>query len=193
MKVGLFFGSFNPIHYGHLIIAECAATEAQLDRVWFVVSPHNPLKVKQSLLGEYDRLRMVELAIEENHVFHASNVEFSLPKPSFTIDTLTYLFDKYRSYEFSLIMGEDNLLHIHKWKNYEAILNHYKIYVYPRPNSTVETDLKNHPNVQYFSAPLLDISATEIRTRLKAHKSIRYLVPENVREYLITRKLYQNT
>jgi nicotinate-nucleotide adenylyltransferase len=190
MKIGLFFGSFNPIHYGHLIIAECAANEAQLNRVWFVVSPHNPLKIKQSLLGEYDRLRMVELAIEGNHTFHASNVEFSLAKPSFTIDTLTYLFDKYRSYEFSLIMGEDNLLHIHKWKNYEAILNNYKIYVYPRPNSTVETELKNHPNVHYFSAPLLDISATEIRTRLKSNKSIRYLVPDNVREYLISRKLY---
>ena len=173
-----------------MIIAECAANEAQLNRVWFVVSPHNPLKVKQSLLGEYDRLRMVELAIEGNHTFHASNIEFSLPKPSFTIDTLTYLFDKYRSYEFSLIMGEDNLLHIHKWKNYEAILNNYKIYVYPRPNSTVETDLKNHPNVHYFAAPLLEISATEIRTRLKNHKSIRYLVPDNVREYLISRKLY---
>lgn len=184
MKIGLFFGSFNPIHYGHLMIAETALDEAKLDRVWLIVSPQNPFKDKKNLLSEFDRFRMVELAIEGNHRLLASNVEFQLPKPSYTIDTLTYLFDKYRSYQFSLIMGEDNLLYLPKWKNYEAILQNYPIYVYPRTGENIDTPLKNHPNVHYFQAPLLEISATYVRSRLKEHKSIRYLMPEEVREYI---------
>lgn len=190
MKVGLFFGSFNPIHQGHLIIAESALDAAKLDRVWFVVSPQNPFKEKKNLLSEYDRLRLVEMAIEGNHRLFASNVEFKLPQPSFTIDTLTYLFDNYRSYQFSLIMGEDNLLQIKKWKNAEAILNNYKIYVYPRTGSEVDSALKTHANVHYFEAPLLDISATLIRKRLKDKQSIKYLMPENVEEFILKKGLY---
>lgn len=190
MKVGLFFGSFNPIHQGHLIIAESALDAAKLDRVWFVVSPQNPFKEKKNLLSEYDRLRLVEMAIEGNHRLFTSNVEFKLPQPSFTIDTLTYLFDNYRSYQFSLIMGEDNLLQIQKWKNADAILNNYKIYVYPRIGSEVDSALKTHENVHYFEAPLLDISATLIRKRLKDKQSIKYLMPENVEEFILKKGLY---
>lgn len=190
MQVGLFFGSFNPIHQGHLIIAESALDAAKLDRVWFVVSPQNPFKEKKNLLSEYDRLRLVEMAIEGNYRLFASNVEFKLPQPSFTIDTLTHLFDTYKSYSFSLIMGEDNLRQINKWKNADAILNHYKIFVYPRNGIEVESELKTHPNVHYFEAPLLDISATLIRNRVKEKKSIKYLMPANVEEFILRNRLY---
>ncbi len=190
MKIGLFFGSFNPIHQGHLIIAESALDAAKLDRIWFVVSPQNPFKEKKNLLSEYDRLRLVEMAIEGNHRLFASNVEFKLPQPSFTIDTLTYLFDNYRSYQFSLIMGEDNLLQIKKWKNADAILNNYNIYVYPRTGSGVDSELKAHENVHYFEAPLLDISATLIRKRLKDKQSIKYLMPEKVEDFILKKGLY---
>lgn len=190
MKIGLFFGSFNPIHQGHLIIAESALDAVKLDRVWFVVSPQNPFKEKKNLLSEYDRLLLVEMAIEGNHRLFASNVEFKLPQPSFTIDTLTYLFDTYKSYQFSLIMGEDNLLQIKKWKNADAILNNYPIYVYPRTGSEVDSELKTHENVHYFEAPLLDISATLIRKRLKNKQSIKYLMPEKVEEFILKKGLY---
>ncbi len=191
MKIGLFFGSFNPIHTGHLIIAETALAEASLDRVWFMVSPQNPFKEKRTLLPEYDRLKMTELGIGENHRLAASNIEFGLPKPSYTIDTLTHLFDKYRSYQFSIIMGEDNLLHLHKWKNYQAILNHYTLFVYPRKADVpIDSELRNHPNVRYFEAPLLDISATYLRTRVQSHKSIRYLTPDPVVKYIEDRRLF---
>lgn len=190
MKIGLFFGSFNPIHQGHLIIAESALDDAKLDRIWFVISPQNPFKEKKNLLSEYERLRLVETAIEGNHRLFVSNVEFKLPQPSYTIDTLTHLYDTYKSYTFSLIMGEDNLLQIHKWKNADAILNNYKIYVYPRTGNSVETDLKTHPNVHYFEAPMLDISATLIRNKLKEKKSIKYLVPPNVEELIMRKGLY---
>ncbi len=190
MKIGLFFGSFNPIHQGHLIIAESALDDVKLDRVWFVVSPQNPFKEKKNLLSEYERLRLVEMAIEGNHRLYASNVEFRLPQPSFTIDTLTHLFDAYKSYTFSLIMGEDNLLQLKKWKNAEAILNNYQIYVYPRTGSAIDSDLKTHPNVHYFEAPMLDISATLIRHRLKEKKSIKYLMPEKVEEFIVNKGLY---
>lgn len=176
--------------YGHLMIAETVLDEAKLDRVWLVVSPQNPLKDKRNLLAEFDRLRMVEMAIEGNPRLLASNVEFRLPKPSYTIDTLTHLFDKYRSYEFSLIMGEDNLIHLPKWKNYEAIIENYPLYVYPRKGENIESEFKQHKNVHYFEAPMLDISATYIRNRLKAQKSIRYLMPEEVREYIEAKRFY---
>lgn len=161
-----------------------------MDKVWFVVSPQNPFKEKKNLLGEFDRFRMVELALEGNPRMLASNVEFQLPKPSYTIDTLTHLFDTYRSYEFSLIMGEDNLLHLAKWKNHEAILRNYQLYVYPRKGETVNSELSTHPHVHSFEAPLLDISATYIRERIQQKRSIRYLLPEAVREYLERGRLY---
>ena len=189
MKVGLYFGSFNPIHQGHLIVAQTALNASDLEVVWFVVSPQNPFKKKQNLLGEYDRLSMVELAVRDNDHFLASNVEFSLPKPSYTIDTLTHLTDTYRSYEFGLIMGGDNLKHFHKWKKASTILKYYSMYVYPRPGTSMDFQDK-FPQVHVFEAPALSISATYIRNSVKEGKSIRYLVPEQVREYIIQNRLY---
>jgi len=190
MKIGLFFGSFNPIHQGHLILAETALTKTEIQEIWFVVSPQNPFKQKKNLLSEYDRLKLVELAVEDHDYIRASNIEFFLPKPSYTIDTLTHLADKYRSHEFSLVMGQDNLQHLHKWKNHEAILNYYPIYVYPRVKAEVGP-LDDHPGVRLFEAPLLNISATYIRKEIKAGNSIRYLMPDAVREYIERKGLYR--
>jgi nicotinate-nucleotide adenylyltransferase len=191
MHIGLYFGSFNPIHLGHLIVASQALAQTRLDRLWLVVSPHNPLKKKDNLLSEYDRLRMVELAIEGNHAMQASNVEFFLPNPSYTVDTLLHLREKYPSYTFSIVMGADNLQHLHKWKNYEAILNNYTLYVYPRNETMPNSAFDTHPNVHIFQAPLLDISATFIRESIEQGRSIRYLVPDSVQDYIETRRLYR--
>ncbi|MFC6998244.1 nicotinate (nicotinamide) nucleotide adenylyltransferase [Rufibacter roseus] len=191
MRVGLLFGSFNPIHIGHLILANYMATNANVDTVWLVVSPQNPFKPSNSLLHEYDRLHMVRLAIADNPDLGETDIEFRMPKPSYTIDTLTYLQEQYPSYQFSLIMGEDNLATFHKWKNYEQILQYHEVLVYPRPGSApVPEGLKNHPKIQVVSAPLLDISATFIRGLLKEEKSTRYLLPEPVAEYIQAKKLY---
>ncbi|MDX1909107.1 MAG: nicotinate (nicotinamide) nucleotide adenylyltransferase [Bacteroidia bacterium] len=190
MKIGLFFGSFNPIHIGHQIIAQTVLNETALDYVWLIVSPHNPLKEKRNLIGEYDRLKMAELAFEGNDRILASNVEFTLPRPSYTIDTLTHLADKYRSYEFSLIMGQDNLLYLDRWKKYEVILKYYPLYVYPRSGQGA-TPFDTHPAVHTFEAPLLDISATRIRQLVQEQKSIRYLVSEPVRTYIEQSALFK--
>ena len=189
MNVGLYFGSFNPIHQGHLIVAQTALNQSPLDVVWFVVSPQNPFKKKQNLLNEYDRFRMVELAIEGNKRLMASNVEFSLPKPSYTIDTLVHLSDRYRSYRFALIMGGDNLLHLPKWKKADLLLKEYPIYVYPRPGSPTEWP-HEEGRIKWFEAPFLAISATYIRSAIRSDQSIRYLLPETVREYIQKANLY---
>lgn len=189
MKIGLFFGSFNPIHVGHLIIAETMATDTDIDRVWFVISPQNPFKKNNSLLHEFDRLEMVERAIDENYKLKASDVEFSLPRPSYTIDTLTVLSEKHPDYEFVLIMGEDNLVQFKNWKNYEKILDFFEIYVYPRPN-TPSHEFSNHPKVKFVQAPLLEISATYIRKRIQEHQEIKYLVTEPVEEVIKLKKHY---
>lgn len=191
MKIGLFFGSFNPVHVGHLIIAESAVNETDLDKVWMVVSPQNPFKKKANLLGEYDRYRMVELSLEGNTRVQASNVEFMLSKPSYTIDTLTHLREKYPTYEFCILMGEDNLEHFHKWKNYEAILQYYPIYVYPRLGSPSGL-FEQYPMVKPFQLPLLDISATRVRELLAAGKSVRYLVHDHALDYIEKNGLYEN-
>lgn len=183
MKIGLFFGSFNPIHVGHLIIANHMATHTDLDKVWLVVSPQNPLKPKKTLARDHDRLHLVRLGIGDNPKIEASNVEFSLPKPSYTIDTLTFLKEKYPNHTFALIMGGDNIATLHLWKNYEQILAHYDIYVYKRPNYELGA-LATHPRVRICEAPLLDISATYLRECLREGKSIRYLVPDSVFEEL---------
>lgn len=188
-KIGLFFGSFNPIHIGHLIIANYMATQTDLDKVWLVVSPQNPLKQKKSLARDYDRLHLVRLGIGDNPVLEVSNVEFNLPKPSYTVDTLTYLKEKYPEREFSLIMGGDNLATLHLWKNYELLLANYDIYVYKR-TATDLGEWSAHPRVHIVEAPLLDISATYIRECLRSGKSVRYLVPDAVFEYLESSNLY---
>lgn len=190
MKVALFFGSFNPIHVGHLIIASTMAEHSGVERVWFVVSPHNPLKPKPSLLNEYDRLRLVELAVEEDDRFQSSNVEFSLPQPSYTADTLAYLTEQFPNYEFCLIMGSDNLKTLKKWKNYEVLLKHYPILVYKRHDHQ-PTELDEHPNVHPYNMALLDISASYIREEVKAGRSIRYLVPDKVWQYIEEMGLYK--
>lgn len=190
MKIGLFFGSFNPIHVGHLIIANYMATQTDLDKVWLVVSPQNPLKPKKTLARDYDRLHLAQLGIGENARIEASNVEFGLPKPSYTIDTLIFLKEKYPDREFALIMGSDNIATLHQWKNYEQILAAYDIYVYQRPNYEPGA-LAQHPRVRFFEAPLLELSATYIRDCLRNGKSVRYMVPDSVYEYLQTGSLYR--
>lgn len=193
MNTGLFFGSFNPVHIGHLIIADYMANFTGLDRVMFVVSPQNPLKRKETLAKDHDRLFLVKLAIENNPKLIVSDIEFSMPKPSFTIDTLAYLTEKYPQDEFTLIMGEDNLLSLHKWKNYEQILNNYRIHVYPRPDVNKKvSELSNHPNVHYFSEmPILFISATEIRKRIKNGRSVRYLLQDVVMDEIERSGMFQ--
>ncbi len=190
MKIGLFFGSFNPIHVGHLIIGNFMATQTDLDQVWIVVSPQNPHKKKSSLARDYDRLHLVRLAIEDNPHLKASNIEFDLPKPSYTIDTLTYLKEKHPEYEFVLIMGGDNLATLHKWKNYELILKYHQIFVYRRPNYALG-DLADHPHVHLFDAPLMQISASYIRKCIREEHSVQFLVTEKVFEYLNTSSLYR--
>jgi nicotinate-nucleotide adenylyltransferase len=191
VKIGLFFGSFNPVHIGHLIIANFMATQTDLDRVWLVVSPHNPLKPKKTLANDYDRLHLVRLGIGENPLLEASNVEFSLPKPSYTVDTLAFLGEKYPQHQFALIMGGDNLATLHLWKNYALLLDQYDIYVYRRP-ATPLGELHDHPRVQIFDAPMLDISATYLRECIRTGKSVRYLVPEAVYHYLENSNLYRD-
>jgi len=190
MKVGLFFGSFNPIHIGHLIIANYMASQTDLDQVWFVVTPQNPLKERKSLARDQDRLHLVRLAIEDNSALSASNVEFNLPKPSYTIDTLTYLKELYPQHELVLIMGSDNIGSLHKWKNYELILKRYAIYVYRRPEYE-EGPLADHPHVKIFDAPQMKISASYIRKCIKEGHSIQYLVSPPVRDYLETSSIYR--
>ncbi|MBR9919856.1 MAG: nicotinate-nucleotide adenylyltransferase [Bacteroidetes bacterium] len=189
MNTGLFFGSFNPVHIGHLIIANHMVEYGDLDQVWMVVSPHNPLKEKKSLAKDYDRLHLVRLAVEDNPYIRESNIEFDLPKPSYTVDTLAHLADKYPDRKFTLIMGGDNLATLHKWKNYEQILENNQIYVYQRPGAG-EPVFGAHPNVRIFQAPLLNISATYIRKARKEGRSVRYLVPEPVFQYLDGSDMY---
>lgn len=190
-RTGLYFGSFNPIHIGHMIIANHILQHADMEDIWFVVSPHNPLKQKASLANGYDRLHLVQLAIEDNPNFRVSNIEFSMPQPSYTIDTLTVLSEKYPNRKFVLIMGGDNLSSFTKWKNYEQILEQYEIYVYSRPQSA-KSPLEEHPNVHLIEeAPQMGISSTFIRRNIALGYSVRYLIPEPVFEYLKTSHLYR--
>lgn len=190
MKTGLFFGSFNPVHVGHLIIANYMATHTDLSEVWLVVSPQNPLKDKTSLAPERDRLHMLRLSIDDNPKLRASDVEFKLPKPSYTIDTLTYLREKYPKREFVLIMGSDNIETIHKWKNYERLLEDYSIYIYLRPGYE-NRPYQDNQQIKYFDAPQMMLSASLIRQYLKEKKSVRYMIPEPALEYLESGRLYR--
>ena len=191
MKTGLFFGSFNPIHIGHLIVSNTVYEYTDIDEIWFIVSPLNPHKRQsKSLIHEFDRIDMVELAIEDQHNFKAIDIEFHLSKPNYTVNTLVHLEEKYPEHEFRIIIGEDNLASFKKWKNYEVILENYGLIVYPRPN-TKDTDLREHHNVTFVEAPQIDISASFIRNNVKMGKSIKYLVPDKVAEFIRDRKLYQ--
>lgn len=192
MKIGLYFGTYNPIHVGHLIIANHMAEHADLDQVWMVVTPHNPLKKKATLLDDHQRLQMVYLATENFPKIKPSDIEFKLPQPNYTVNTLIHLHEKYPDYEFSLIMGEDNLKTLHKWKNYETILKHHDIYVYPRISSEEQNlELKNHPKVHMIDAPVVEISSTDIRNNIKKGKNVQPLLPYKVWDYIDHNNFYR--
>ena len=192
MKIGLYFGTFNPIHIGHMIIANHMVEFTDLNEVWFVVTPHNPFKKKNSLLKDHHRYQMVLEATEDYPKLKPTNIEFGLPQPNYTINTLTYLYEKYPKNEFSLIMGEDNLQSFHKWKNYEAILQNHNLYVYPRVFKNKEkSNFQNHSKVHFINAPIVEISSTFIRESIKQQKNIRTLIPNKVWKYLDEMNFYK--
>jgi nicotinate-nucleotide adenylyltransferase len=180
MKIGLYFGSFNPVHAGHLIIANYLLNTTDLKRIWFIVSPQNPFKQSDTLLNEYNRLYLLKLAIEDDNRMKVLNIEFNLPKPSYTATTLIQLEEKYPGNQFCIIMGSDSFQNLNKWKNYEMIIKNYPIYVYLRPGFEVKNNI--NARLTIVDAPALLISATEIRKMIKEKKSIRYMVPDKVRE-----------
>ncbi len=192
MKIGLYFGTFNPIHVGHLIIANHMAEYTDLEQIWLVVTPHNPLKKKATLLDDYQRLHLVNLATENYPKLKASDFEFKLPQPNYTVHTLALLSEAYPQHEFSLLLGEDNLKTFHKWKNYEAILAHYRLYVYPRLSPEPPNDeLSQHPNVHFVDAPVVEISSTFIRQAIHNKKNVAPLLPQAVWEYVDYNNLYK--
>jgi nicotinate-nucleotide adenylyltransferase len=192
MKIGLYFGTFNPIHIGHLIIANHMAEYSGLNQIWMVVTPHNPLKKKETLLDDHKRLNLVALATEDFPKIKPSDIEFKLPQPNYTVHTLAHLQDKFPQHEFSLIMGEDNLKSLHKWKNYEVILQNHDIYVYPRISTETENlEFKNHPRIHLIDAPIVEISSTFIRESIKNKKNIQPLIPYKVWEYIDYNNLYK--
>jgi len=189
-KTGLFFGSFNPIHSGHLMIASYMVEYTDLDQVWFVVSPHNPLKEKSTLLADNHRLFMVNLAIENDPRFRSSNIEFKLPKPSYTIDTLTYLGEKYPAKEFVLIAGSDIFPTFHRWKNFEEILKQYRFYIYPRPE-TAKSKYDGYPAITFVDSPLISISSSFIRQGIKEGRNMQHFVPDKVWKYILEMNFYR--
>lgn len=190
MNIGLYFGSFNPIHIGHLALANFIVEYTNLEQIWFVVSPQNPLKQRAQLLDDYQRLHLVNLALRDFPKFRSCDVEFKMPKPSFTIDTLTYLHEQFPMHQFTLIMGEDNLGTLHKWKNFELLLNNYKLIVYPRPNCQ-QTIFHSHPNVQLINAPQIDISSSFIRQSIADGKDVQFFVPEKSWQYISEMNFYK--
>lgn len=192
MKIGLYFGTFNPIHVGHLTIANHLAEHSGLDQVWFVVTPQSPFKKKSTLLDDHQRLEMVYRATKDYAKLRPSDIEFGLKQPNYTIDTLTYLGEKFSEHEFSLIMGEDNLKSFHKWKNYELILDHHHIYVYPRlSEGKIESQFNEHPRIHKVDAPIMELSSTFIRKSIKEGKNIRPMLPEHVWEYVDEMNFYK--
>jgi len=189
MKIGLFFGSFNPVHIGHLIVANHVLNETSIDKIWLIVSPQNPFKESKTLLNEFDRLHLVRLAIQEDNRMKCSDVEFNLTKPSYTSTTLTILSEKHPEHSFSLIMGSDSYQNLNKWKNHEIIISNYPIYVYKREGHEIAQ--KNNKIPIILNAPIIQVSASQIRNYIQHGKSIRYLVPESVREEIETRKFYK--
>jgi len=191
-KIGLYFGSFNPIHIGHVIIANHMVEYSDLDEIWMVVTPHNPHKNKTSLLANHHRLAMVEIALEDYEKLNSSSIEFNLPQPSYTVNTLAHLDEKYPETDFCLIMGEDNLKSLHRWKNYEVILENYHVYVYPRMGGgLVEHQFVNHPKIHEVEAPIVQISSTAIRKSIADRKNILPLVTSNVWKYMDEMNFYR--
>ena len=189
MNIGLYFGSFNPIHIGHLIIANHVLNETSIKKIWFIVSPQNPLKESKSLLNEFDRLHLVRLATQDDNRIKCSDIEFNLPKPSYTSNTLAFLSEKYPEHQFSIIMGSDSYQNLDKWKNYETIINNYPVYVYKREGHEIKKTFDKQAVT--LNAPIIQISASQIREHIRSAKSIRYLVPEIVREEIESRKFYK--
>lgn len=189
MKIGLYFGSFNPVHTGHLIIAKHILNNTDVQQVWMVISPQNPLKQSASLLNEYARLNLVQTAIEGEYNLKVSKVEFNLPKPSYTVDTLAYLKEKYSLHEFSIIIGSDSFCNLTKWKNYKVIIKNHLLYVYKRPGFDIENTI--NATIKILDAPLLQISSTLIRNLIKEGKSIRYLLPDAVKEEIEKNNYYR--
>lgn len=190
MKIGLYFGSFNPVHIGHLIIANHLLNVTDIEKIWFVLSPQNPFKINHSLLNEYDRLHLLRIAIADDPRMKASDIEFALPKPSFTSVTLAHLSERYPEHDFSIVMGSDSFQNLHKWKNFEYIISNHSIYIYTRPGFDIENNIG--ANIIELDAPLLQISATEVRELIREGKSIRYMIPENVRQEIEKGGYYKN-
>ena len=191
-KVGLYFGTFNPIHVGHLIIANYMVENSDLDEIWMVVTPHNPFKKKSSLLGNHHRYELVYKATEKYPKIKASDIEFKLPQPNYTAHTLAHISDKYKDKEFCLIMGEDNLKSFHKWKNFETILEHHQLYVYPRVSEELlETSLDQHPKIHKVEAPIIQISSTMIRKGIKEGKNIQPMLTKEVWNYIDEMNFYR--
>lgn len=188
-KIGLFFGSFNPIHIGHMMIANYILEFTDLTKIWFVISPHNPLKEKKSLLADYHRLEMVHLALEEEYDMRAIDIEFKMPQPSYTIDTLSRLNEKYPEYEWVVLMGGDSMDSLHKWKNYQSLLDQYEVYVYTRPGASHSHN--THQNISVFEAPQMDISASFIRAAIQEKKNIRHFLPTKVWNYIQEMHFYE--
>ena len=182
-KVGLYFGTYNPIHIGHMAIANYMVEFTDIDQLWFVVSPQNPHKKKTNLLNDYDRLELVHRAVDEDTRIRVSDIEFNMPKPSYTTDTLAYLKDKFPKYEFRILMGSDNLENFHKWKNYETIIENFGVIVYPRPGSA-QSKYEEHKNITFTNAPQMEISSTFIRNAIKDGKDVRHFLPPKTWEYL---------
>lgn len=192
MKIGLYFGTFNPIHVGHMIIANHLAEETDLEQIWMVVTPHNPHKQKNTLLDDYQRLHLVRLATDDYPKIKPSDIEFKLPQPNYTVNTLAHLIERFPQHEFALIMGEDNLKSFPKWKNYEHILQHHDIYIYPRiSEGEANSEFKNHPRIHIIEAPIVEISSTFIRESIKNKKNIRPLLPHSVWEYVDHNNFYR--
>ncbi len=189
MNIALYFGSFNPIHIGHLIIANHVLNETPINKIWFIVSPQNPLKESKTLLNEFDRLHLVRLATQDDNRIKCSDIEFNLPKPSYTSNTLAFLSEKYPEHQFSIIMGSDSYQNLDKWKNYETIINNYPVYVYKREGHEIKKTFDKEAII--LNAPIIQISASQIREHIRSAKSIRYLVPEIVREEIESRKFYK--
>ena len=189
MHIGLYFGSFNPIHIGHLVVANHVLNETSIKKIWFIVSPQNPFKESKSLLNEFDRLHLVRLATQDDNRIKCSDIEFNLSKPSYTTNTLAFLSEKHPEHTFSIIMGSDSYQNLDKWKNFEAIVTNYSIYVYKREGHEINKTFSKNPFI--LNAPIIQVSASQIRENIKTGKSIRYLVPEIVREEIETRKFYK--